>query len=32
MTGADFADPRKSMVKWGDAETDKSLNGLALKE
>lgn len=25
-------DPRKSTVKWGDAETDKTLNSLALKE
>jgi len=25
-------DPRKQMVKWGDAETDKTLHGLALKE
>ena len=31
-TGTDALDPRKSTVKWGDAETDKSLNGLALKE
>jgi hypothetical protein len=25
-------DPGRQMVKWGDAETDKSLNGLAIKE
>ncbi len=31
-TGVDSMDPRKQMVKWGDAETDKSLHGLALKE
>jgi hypothetical protein len=30
--GYDSMDPRKSLVKWGDAETDKSLHGLALKE
>lgn len=25
-------DPRKQIVKWGDAETDKTLHGLAIKE
>lgn len=24
--------PGSQMVKWGDAETDKTLHGLALKE
>ena len=28
----DTMDPRKGFVKWGDAETDKTLNGLAIKE
>jgi len=25
-------EPRKQIVKWGDAETDKTLHGLAVKE
>ena len=25
-------DPRRPMVKWGDAETDKTLHNLGLKE
>lgn len=31
-SGYDSSDPRKPFFKWGDADTDKTLHSLSLKE
>lgn len=32
VSGYNAFDPRRPMGKWGDAETDRTLHNLALKE